>query len=81
VLIWTSSAAREANLHRELRTAPPTVPVATTSARAIRDPDQGAADAIWLPADQHPATPRRRLIALTHYMRIRKASETGDVDV
>jgi hypothetical protein len=80
VLIWTSSAAREANLHRELRTAAATVPVATTSPRAIRDPDQGAAGSIWLPTDQHPATPRRRLIALARYMQTGTTPEASDED-
>lgn len=80
VLIWTSSAAREANLHRELRTATATVPVATTSPRAVRDPDQGASGAIWLPTDQHPGTPRRRLIALARYMRTGTTPEVSDED-
>lgn len=64
VLIWTTTAKRETNLHRQLRGAP--VPVATATPAAIRDHRQGPAGPIWLPTGQ-PANPRLRLIALTRY--------------
>jgi hypothetical protein len=64
VLIWTTTAKRETNLHRQLRGAP--VPVATATPAAIRDHRQGPAGPIWLPAGQ-PAKPRLRLITLARY--------------
>jgi hypothetical protein len=65
VLIWTSTATREVNLHRQLTGAP--VPVATASAHAVRDNRQGPAGPIWLPTGQHDGTPRLRLITLARY--------------
>jgi hypothetical protein len=64
ILIWTTTAKREANLHRQLRGTP--VPVATATPAAIRDHQQGPAGPIWLPAGQ-PDSPRLRLIALARY--------------
>ena len=68
VLIWTSGATREANLHRALRTAMGPVPVATTSPDAIRASDRGTNGTIWLRAAQPPRAPRQSLIELASYM-------------
>jgi hypothetical protein len=64
ILIWTTTAKREANLHRQLRGAP--VPVATATPAASGDHRLGPAGPIWLPAGQAEAT-RLPLVALARY--------------